>query len=111
MVNGLNRSYESHVKKKYSEFKEVGIGTWNAVKFNGRWINMYTDPALIKELFTDKIESNFKGKANLTILDIGGGDGTLISLVGKQLEKKFKLDLFNMDLNEDSLKICQKNNP
>lgn len=111
MVNGVNRSYESQVKKKYSEFKKVGIGTWNAVRFNGRWVNMYTDPALIRELFTDKIESNFKGKDNLTILDLGGGDGTLISLVGKQLEKKFKLDLFNMDLNEDSLKICQKNNP
>lgn len=111
MVNGVNRSYESQVKKKYSEFKKVGIGTWNAVKFNGRWVNMYTDPALIRELFTDKIESNFKGKDNLTILDLGGGDGTLISLIGRQLEDKFKLDLFNMDLNDDSLKICQKNNP
>jgi SAM-dependent methyltransferase len=111
MVKGINRSYEDKVKRKYSEFKTSGIGTWNAVSFKKRWINMYTDKSMIKELFTDQIKSNFKNNKKITILDFGGGDGTLISIIKSQLGKYYNVDAFNMDLNDESLQICKNNNP
>lgn len=112
MVKGVNRSYEAKVRKKYSEFKEVGIGTWNAVSFNGRWVNMYTDGELLQELFSKKIASHFKHiKKRLVILDFGGGDGTLTSIVSHQLMDDFEIEAYNLDLNKDSLEICKRNNP
>lgn len=112
MVKGVNRSYEDKVKKKYSEFNKVGIGTWNAVDFKGRWVNMYVDEELVRHLFTSKIKSSFGGvKKDLIVLDFGGGDGTLISIVKNQLGENFNVEAYNLDLNEDSLSLCSKKNP
>jgi predicted SAM-dependent methyltransferase len=112
MVDGVNRAYEDKVKKRYSEFKKVGIGTWNAVDFKGRFVNMYNDEKLIKELFTNRIKASFKGiKKDLTIIDFGGGDGTLISIIKNQLKDCLNIEACNIDLNEKSLELCKKNNP
>ncbi|MGY4884339.1 MAG: class I SAM-dependent methyltransferase [Nanobdellota archaeon] len=111
MVNGVNRSYEDKIKKRYSEFKDVGIGTWNAVKFKGRFINMYSDKEMIRELFTNKIKSNFKEKKDLVIIDFGGGDGVLLSIIKNQLKDCLNVEACNLDLNAKSLEVCKINNP
>ena len=111
MVDGINRSYEDKIKTKYSKFKNTGIGTWNSTLFRRRWINMYTDEEMIKEYFIKNIVANFNNKKELTIIDYGGGDGTLISIVKKHLEKEsYKIKAINLDLNSDSLRICRSEN-
>jgi predicted SAM-dependent methyltransferase len=111
MVNGVNRSYEDKIKKRYSEFKEVGIGTWNALDFKGKFVNMYTDKEMIRELFTDKIKSSFKEKKDLVIIDFGGGDGVLLSIIKNQLKDCLNVEACNIDLNTKSLEVCRKDNP
>jgi 2-polyprenyl-3-methyl-5-hydroxy-6-metoxy-1,4-benzoquinol methylase len=111
MVNGVNRSYEDKIKKRYSEFKSTGIGTWNAVSFRGRFVNMYNDKEMIRELFTNKIKSNFKEKKDLVIIDFGGGDGILLSTIKNQLKDCLNIEACNLDLNEKSIQSCKQNNP
>lgn len=111
MVKEISRSYEAKVKKKYSEFDKVGIGTWNAVDFKGRFVNMYVDEEMIRELFTNRIVENFRGrKKDLVILDFGGGDGSLVSTIKRQLGREFNVDHYNLDLNDDSLNLCKEKN-
>ena len=85
-------TYESKVKKGYSEFGNEGVGVENwgtMVAPTGERFNGYTDNRFINYSFTEPILRSVEGKeAPIKIADLGGDDGFLLNEVLSELRKQ-----------------------
>ena len=108
----MNKSklYEKKLTTTYSDLVIKKKNSWSLLKYKSKNYHLYTDEKYINMFFTKHILS--LNKKELNIIDIGGGDGVLLSIIGKQLEKKnIKINLLNIDDNNKSLEICNRKFP
>ncbi len=104
------KSYERKLRASYSELDAKTEDGWAILEYKGKKINGYTDKDYIYHFFTKHIVD--LQKKDLDIVDLGGGDGVLLDIIGKQLDAKgIKATLLNIDNNSNSLLLCNKKFP
>ncbi len=85
-------SYESQVKRGYSEFGHEGLGVehWGTmIASNGERFNAYTDKRFIRICFIDPVLEYVEGKKEqVVIADLGGDDGFLLNEILTQLREE-----------------------
>jgi trans-aconitate methyltransferase len=108
-MNNL-KLYEKKLKTSYSDFDIEAKDSWALLKYKGKKYNAYIDEKYINKFFTKHIINLNKKK--LDIVDLGGGDGVLLDIVGRQLERRgIRANLLNIDNNLKSLLLCNKKFP
>lgn len=96
--------------KSYSDLDSNEDYSWGSAVWEGKKINIYTDQKLINQLFVEPFMRNCSKKnKKYTIVDFAGGDGYVINSFCKEISGKYhNTDMFNLDVNEESLKRLEE---
>jgi ubiquinone/menaquinone biosynthesis C-methylase UbiE len=113
-MSEFTRKYEEKVSRPYSELGkgEFNPDLWGSAKFEGREINVYTDPEFMRSFFTSIIEARADKSQQIRVADFGGAEGTVINEISKQLkEDGFNVEPVNLDGNENNLRRMSEKFP
>lgn len=102
------KKYESQIKTPYAELGDEGadLDKWGSIKYRGEWINIYSDPKFIRDTFSERLskwlsENKERLKEHPILLDVGGGDGSMLNVILKQLADAGFPDVKGVDLDAD----------
>jgi SAM-dependent methyltransferase len=96
----------------YSELAQTQDGgipnkdRWGTAEYGGKFVVTYSDPDLIRDVFTTRMIGSFHARGlsendTINIADFGGGDGVLLDRITRQITDNGYLDVtgVNFDVN------------
>lgn len=100
----------------YSELAQTQEGgipnkdRWGTAEYGGKSVVTYSDPNLIRDVFTRRMIDNFHARGlseadAIKIADFGGGDGVLLDRITRQIADSGYMDVtgVNFDINAQHL--------